>query len=59
MMLTDVPNNTKIKVGDLELDFKHVDGMYSLCYNGTEPVHLACWTDVEIVEVDNDIELVD
>ena len=51
MKLYEVPPNSKIKIGDNILDFKHIDGMYSLCYTqGGEPVHLACWTEVEIIE---------
>jgi hypothetical protein len=51
MKLYDVPRNTRIKVEDLELMFSHIDGMYSLCHdNNGNPVHLAAWTEVEIVE---------
>lgn len=51
MKLYDVPCNTRIRVGDWELNFKHIDGMYSLSVTDEgELVHLACWTDVEIVE---------
>ena len=51
MKLYDVPRNTRIKVGDLELNFKHIDGMYSLCQTDDgETVHLAAWTEVEILE---------
>jgi hypothetical protein len=51
MKLYDVPRNTRIKVQDLELDFKHIDGMYSLCHDKDgNPVHLAAWTEVEIVK---------
>lgn len=33
------------------LDFKHIDGMYSLCYDmAGNPVHLVAWQEVEIVE---------
>ena len=33
------------------LDFKHIDGMYSLCYdNKGNPVHLVSWAEVEIVD---------
>ncbi|GAG42669.1 unnamed protein product, partial [marine sediment metagenome] len=32
MKLYDVPRNSKINVGGVILDFKHVDGMYSKCY---------------------------
>ena len=51
MKLYDVPRNSKIKVGDSVLDFKHVDGMYSLCYTEDgKPVHLHACTDVEVIE---------
>ena len=37
------------KTGDL-LDFQHIDGMYSLCYDKEQnPVHIAAWTEVEII----------
>ncbi len=65
MKLYDVPEHSKIKIidekinnppaslmqksGDL-LDFQHIDGMYSLCYDKEQnPVHIAAWTEVEIV----------
>ena len=51
MKLYEVPRNTRIKVEDLELNFHHIDGMYSLCQTDDgETVHLAAWTEVEIVE---------
>lgn len=51
MKLYNVPRNTRIKVKDLELMFHHIDGMYSYCTTDKgEPVHLAAWTEVEIVE---------
>ena len=65
MKLFDVPRNSKIKVigeiqippaskeineGDI-LDFKHIDGMYSLCVDkDNDFVHLVAWADVEVVE---------
>ena len=63
--LYEIPINVKIRViehpkvpiasphVDLgeTLDFKHVDGMYSLCYNSKgEAVHLAAWTQVEVID---------
>ena len=63
MKLYECPPNVKIRVMDEEgdiikdkdgedliLDFRHVDGMYSLCYdkNG-RPKHIAAWTDVEVL----------
>ena len=51
MKLYDVPRNTRIKVEYLELMFHHIDGMYSLCKTDDgETVHLAAWTEVEIVK---------
>ena len=65
MELYNVPRNSRIRVvtedkvppgapqiitGE-ELNFKHVDGMYSYCTrdNG-EVVHLAAWTEVEVID---------
>jgi hypothetical protein len=65
MKLYNVPRNNRIKVivedkvpphappqteGE-ELNFRSVDGMYSYCTrdNG-EVVHLAAWTEVEIIK---------
>lgn len=64
MKLYEVPNNTRVKVlhpeapppggiepEEKEYDFRHVDGMYSLCYDDDgNAVHLKAWTEVEIVE---------
>jgi len=50
MKLYDVPRNSKIKLEDgTVLDFRHIDGMYSLCYRDGYPVHPAAWTEVEVV----------
>jgi hypothetical protein len=53
--LYEVPRDTRIKVGDIELNFRSIDGMYSYCTtdNG-EVVHLAAWTEVEILDKDMD-----
>lgn len=64
MKLYNVPRNSRIKVvsdikvppaapdieeGD-ELNFRSIDGMYSYCTRDDgEVVHLAAWTEVEIV----------
>jgi len=63
MKLYECPRNVLVRSleteeGDEPLEFKfhHVDGMYSYCTleNG-EVVHLAAWTEVEIIEeADND-----
>lgn len=65
MKLYEVPRNTKIRIlnnarvppvhRDFEnkevLDFRHVDGMYSLCYDKDGlPVHLIATAEVEIIE---------
>lgn len=55
MKLYDVPNNTKVRLNDdegnyLDLLFHHLDGMYSYCTDDNgNVVHLAAWTEVEIV----------
>lgn len=64
MELHKVPNNTRIRVigevkvppsspainvGD-ELNFHHLDGMYSYCTTDEgQVVHLVAWADVEVV----------
>jgi hypothetical protein len=51
MKLYDVPRNSFIRLRcGAELLFDHIDGMYSYCTD-TEGnvIHLAAWTDVEIV----------
>lgn len=64
MQLYNVPRNSRIKIinpeapppdglnpiqGE-ELNFSHIDGMYSYCTrdNG-EVVHLKAWTEVEVI----------
>ncbi len=33
-----------------QLEFKHIDGMYSLCYdNAGSIVHLVAWAEVEVI----------
>ena len=45
--LYDVPRETPIKTLMGLLWFKHIDGMYSLCYDANgKPVHLAAWATV-------------
>lgn len=58
MKLYSAPRNCKITVdfdGTKEvLDFSHVDGMYSLCFDSAgRPVHLAAWTEVEVLDGSN------
>jgi len=64
MKLYNTPRNSRIKViADIkvppssqiieeaeELNFSHIDGMYSYCTRDDgQVVHLAAWTEVEIV----------
>ena len=50
MKLFEVPKYSRIKVGDMVLDFHHIDGMYSYCTDSTGKAHhIAAWADVEIV----------
>jgi hypothetical protein len=54
MKLYEVPRDTRVKIdtGE-EFDFKSIDGMYSYCKNDKgQVVHLAAWTEVEIVDKD-------
>ena len=52
MKLYDVPRDSRIRLDDgLELNFKRIDGMYSLCFTDqNEPVHVAAWTEVAVVK---------
>lgn len=55
MKLYELPRNTYFSIDDDPQQtvylFKHVDGMYSLCYTmNDEPIHIAAWTDVNIVK---------
>lgn len=50
MKLLDVQRGSRIRIDDLELEFSHIDGMYS--YNETdagEVVHIKAWADVEVL----------
>ena len=59
MKLYNVPNNTVVRVVALEgapevvgqiYKLHNIDGMYSYCHDKDgNVVHLAAWTDVEIV----------
>lgn len=43
------PSHREFEEGEI-LDFKHIDGMYSLCYDKDgNSVHLVAWQEVEIV----------
>lgn len=50
--LYEVPRNSKIRVEGIDevINFHHVDGMYSYCTGKDGVIHLAAWTEVEIVE---------
>lgn len=65
MKLHEIPRNSRIKVlNDIkvppgapeikveqELNFSHIDGMYSYCTTDAgEVVHLVAWAEVEIVD---------
>ncbi|HMU99094.1 MAG TPA: hypothetical protein PKA15_09950 [Chitinophagales bacterium] len=52
MKLYECKPNTKIKIigTDAILTFQKIDGMYSICKNEyNETVHLAAWTEVELL----------
>lgn len=52
------PGASQVKEGEI-LKFCNIDGMYSLCYKldenykPTDVCHIAAWTDVEMVELDD------
>jgi hypothetical protein len=52
MKLYDVPRDSRIELSDgTQLNFKRLDGMYSLCLtDNNEPVHVAAWTEVAVVK---------
>jgi hypothetical protein len=54
MKLYECPRDSKIKFvyenQEYIMDFKHIDGMYSLCYLDGKPVHLSASADVELVK---------
>jgi hypothetical protein len=46
--LYDVPRETPVKTLAGMLWFKHIDGMYSLCYDvDGNPVHMQAWATVK------------
>ena len=55
MMLYEVPRDTRIILASgRELNFKHIDGMYSYCTDDDgNVVHLSAWTEVQIKENTN------
>ena len=50
MKLYNVPRNSTIVLKDgLELNFHHIDGMYSVCTDeNNEIYHIAAWEEVEV-----------
>lgn len=63
MKLYDVPKNSRIRIEGLEingilteeLNFHHIDGMYSYCTTDNElVVHLSASTDVELIDKVNE-----
>jgi hypothetical protein len=52
MKLYDVPRDSRIQLSDgTQLNFKRIDGMYSLCLtDDNEPVHVAAWTEVAVMK---------
>ena len=53
MKLYELPRKTYFTIEDDPNQhvyfFDHIDGMYSYCLYGDEVVHIAAWTDVQIV----------
>lgn len=54
--LFEVPRNTRIRLSDdTELNFHHIDGMYSFCVDDNGDIyHIAAFEDVEIVNKEKD-----
>jgi hypothetical protein len=52
MKLYNVPRDSRIELSDgTQLNFKRLDGMYSLCLtDNNEPVHVAAWTEVAVMK---------
>jgi len=55
MKLYELPRDSYFSIEDDPQQrvylFKHVDGMYSVCYDmNDELIHIAAWTDVQIVK---------
>lgn len=49
--LWKVMNNTWVQIEGIDepILFKHLDGMYSLCYHENEPVHIAAFAKVKVL----------
>ena len=55
MKLYEVPRNTRIVVSGEELNFHHIDGMYSYCTDDDNNViHLSALTEVTIKNAKNE-----
>jgi len=50
MKLYEVPRHSRIKIGGMELEFHHIDGMYSYCTDSEGKVyHIDAYANVEVV----------
>jgi len=53
MKLYQLPRNSYFTIEDDPQQyvylFDHIDGMYSVCYYDDELIHIAAWTDVQLV----------
>ena len=50
MKLFEVPKYSRIKGSGMELDFHHIDGMYSYCTDSEGRAHhIVAWADVEVL----------
>lgn len=55
MKLYKVPRNSRIKLEDQELNFHHIDGVYSYCTTDSgDIVHLAAWAEVELLSTEHE-----
>lgn len=58
MKLYELPRNSYFTIKDQPEEtflFKHVDGMYSICYDKHKSMHhIAAWTEVERVDAPSD-----
>ena len=52
MKLYEVPRDTRVVLPNgIEVDFHHIDGMYSYCVDDDgDVIHLAAWTEVTVKE---------
>ena len=55
VLLYKVPRGTTILFDEKKYLFHHADGCFSLCFDSNnEVVHLSAWSEVEIVENENE-----